>query len=130
MKYLLPVLVLLCSMLDVFGMETKTVFYIERSKNSNIVNYEVNLLPDGKINPQNPFKAYWILRAKDGSKKALNFIEEKAYGFKTEFDNRTNICTLVINSFKKKPLKVYNENGTVKAEVMLNNKPAYLKKFM
>lgn len=122
------VLVMLCAVSNVFAMDSKTLFYIERNKNANIVKYDINLLPDGKVDPENPFIAYWVLLAADGRKESLNFIERKYYGFKSNCDMATGSFDLAINSFKQRPFKIYNDNGDFKTEVIINNKPAYLQK--
>jgi len=49
-------------------LEARPLFRIERSKNANIVQYDVQLTPDGKIYSKEPVIAYWIRLAKDGNR--------------------------------------------------------------
>jgi len=53
-------------------LETRHIFKIERSKNANIVQYDVQLTPDGKIYSKEAVIAYWIRLAKDGKRKELS----------------------------------------------------------
>lgn len=128
MKYLASVVFLLCAFINVFGMQTKQLFYIERNKNANILQYEANLLPDGSIDPKQPVIAYWVMLARDGRTEKLSFFDKKAYGFDCKYEKETGVCDMVINAFKKRALKIYNANDDVKAETVIDNKPAYLKK--
>lgn len=132
MRFPVLILVLLCAISNVFGMQTKQLFYIARSKNANIVHYDANILPDGKIDPKKPIVAYWELLALDGHTANLNFLEKTVYGFECKYDKATGAYDLMINAFKKREktkrmIKVYSENNTVKAEITIDNKPAYLK---
>ncbi len=56
------------------------LFVIERSVNGNTVHYDAKL-KDGKLDPQQPVVAYWIL-SENGKRQELNLLERlKAYGF-------------------------------------------------
>jgi len=69
------------------GPETRHLFKIERSKNANIVQYDVQVTPDGKLYQQEPIIAYWIRLTEDGRKRELTFFQRKwSYGFKTKYD--------------------------------------------
>lgn len=59
------------------------IFHIERSKNKNIVCYDVNQV-DGKLNTKKPLVVYWIDREEEpGLRKELNAIQRQmAYGYK------------------------------------------------
>jgi hypothetical protein len=107
---------------------TKTVklFIIERSKNANIVEYDAQISSNGKIHPEQPIIAYWILLAKDGKTQELSSLDKKAYGFDCFFDSSTGEYQMIIRSFKKRNIKIYENNNTVKAEIIINGKPAYL----
>lgn len=59
------------------------MFYIERSKNRNIVCYDVSLT-GGKLNTGKPLSVYWIDREENpGERKELSSIQRyMAYGYK------------------------------------------------
>ena len=62
--------------------DTHPLFIIERSKNTNVVHYDARLTADGKLDPEEPVIAYYVMLAEDGRRKELSWIEKKmAYGF-------------------------------------------------
>ena len=63
-----------------FG-QSVNLFRIERSKNANIVQYDVNIV-NGEISRDNPVESYWVLLAGDGSRQNINAFQRRAYGFR------------------------------------------------
>jgi hypothetical protein len=57
------------------------LFHIERSKNANIVQYDAVEEGSGRLDSKAPVVAYWIMRAEDGRRESLTFLERSAYGF-------------------------------------------------
>jgi hypothetical protein len=101
---------------------------VERSKNVNVVHYDVNLAADGKIDPEKPVVVYWIMLAKDGHREGLNTIEKDVYGFKCTFDKSKTFYHMVMNIMKDREIKVYRQGKGYVAEININGKPAYLQK--
>src|SRR5512141_906512 len=61
---------------------TARLFCIERNKNTNVVCYDARLRTDGKLDRGHPLEAYWVMRAENGRREELSWIERKlAYGF-------------------------------------------------
>lgn len=61
------------------------LFYIQRDPNINTAIYAINYQENGKINKNNPIKAYWIRYAEKGEKKDFNYLQRKfAYGIETK----------------------------------------------
>lgn len=61
------------------------LFHIERNKNANIVVYDAQVLPDGRLHAKDPVIVYWLKLAEGGERKDLKGIEKRmAYGFKVE----------------------------------------------
>jgi hypothetical protein len=59
------------------------LFYIERSKDSNRIYYDLNIDKLGYLNEDNPINIYWIQNEKGGKKEPLTWIQNKyAYGLK------------------------------------------------
>jgi len=103
------------------------LFRIERSKNANIVQYDAQLTPEGKLKPEKPVIAYWIMNANGGEKEDLNWVEKKiAYGFSVEYDTKGYfwIMDLVANIQRK--IKVYKVNGRYRAETLIDGRPAFI----
>ena len=107
---------------------SRRLFVIERSKNANIVCYDVNLNKDGKINPLKPLYAYWIMRAGNGSKRNLNMFEKKAYGFIIKNIPGTDNYTLTLAAFNKKQIKILQKNSQITPIIEINGRQAVLKK--
>jgi hypothetical protein len=64
---------------------SRRLFVIGRSKNKNVVHYDVKLTKSGTLQLQDPVDAYWILHAEDGRREELSFLEVRlAYGFSIE----------------------------------------------
>ena len=58
------------------------LFYIQRNLNLNTVAYEINFLPNGRINQEYPMHVYWIKYSEHGQTQELNYIQNKlAYGY-------------------------------------------------
>lgn len=61
------------------------LFHIERSKNANIVAYDVRLNPRGTIDTRNPIDGYWIRLAEEGQRDELGSFEKRlAYGWEVK----------------------------------------------
>ncbi len=124
-KNIILALVLLINAADAFAL-SKPLFVIRRSKNANEVHYDVNIGPDGKIDPQKPVEAYWVLLAKNGGREELGAFDKLGYGFKCSYDDNVKAYRLVVKGFKKKDIKVVESPDGVSAVTDINGKPAYL----
>ena len=64
--------------------DSKQLFYLQRTSNTNTIVYELNL-QNGNINNENPIKEYWIRYQEKGQREDLNYIQRKfAYGIKSK----------------------------------------------
>ncbi len=60
----------------------RALFCIDRSKNANRVQYDLELRADGELNADHPLKAYWLMLAEDGRHEELSWLERRmAYGW-------------------------------------------------
>ncbi len=110
-------------------LETRHVFRIERSKNANIVQYDVQLTPDGKIYSKEAVIAYWIRLAKDGQRKELSSTQRRwAYGFKTKYDAKDNFAILEMRAKIGRKIKVYAVDGVYRGETRIEDQPAFIEK--
>src|SRR5688572_6054267 len=109
-----------------------SLFYIQRSKNTNAIVYETNYLPNGKINKKEPIKIYWIRYASDSTTAALTSIQRTyAYGVHVnplKSDNNSFIVQLV--AYKKRSIFLMPVNNGAKytALMNINGKMAELKR--
>lgn len=103
------------------------LFVIERSLNSNVVHYDARL-KDGKLDPQQPVVAYWVMGA-DGRHQELNLLEKlKAYGFSIWPDKQPEVFRMTLVSDKKKEIRVIHAGSEVHAEVQIGHCSAHLQK--
>lgn len=100
------------------------LFYVQRSPNTNTIIYEANLLPNKKLNPEEPINTYWIRYGEKGQKQSLNYIQRTmAYGIETmPFPNEVGVFEGRIVSYKKRRLKILVENGVPVALTTINGK--------
>jgi len=108
--------------------QSKPLFIIMRTKNTNEVHYDVNIDSNGKLDPKKPVTAYWIMAAKDGHRENMGFFDKKAYGFNCKYDKQKGMCHLVIKSFKKRQMEVSGTKDGATAEMVIDGKQAYLEK--
>jgi hypothetical protein len=103
------------------------LFVIERSVNANVVHYDAKL-KDGKLDPEQPVVAYWIM-GEDGRRQELNLLERlKAYGFTIRPDKEPESFRLTIVSDKKMEIRVFRMGAAVRAEAKIGGCEAYLRK--
>jgi hypothetical protein len=103
------------------------LFVIERSVNGNTVHYDAKL-KNGKIDPQQPVVAYWIL-GENGKRQELNVLERlKAYGFTIRPDKEPEAYRMTLMADKKKEIRVFRMGAAVRAEAMIGACEAYLQK--
>ena len=103
------------------------LFVIERSVNGNTVHYDAKL-KDGKLDPQQPVVAYWIL-SESGKRQELNLLERlKAYGFTIRPDKEPEAFRMTLVADKKKEIRVFRMGAAVRAQAMIGACEAYLQK--
>ncbi|MBW2475110.1 MAG: DUF4833 domain-containing protein [Deltaproteobacteria bacterium] len=108
---------------------TQHLFKIERSTNDNIVQYDVQMIADGKLDPKEPVVAYWVRLAKDGQKEDLKWVEKNfAYGFKVKYNAKTNTATMDMVAKINRKIKVYEVHGEYRAETTIDGQSAYIDK--
>lgn len=56
---------------------------INRSRDTDIINYELNIDENGNIDSENPIHIYWLRQTQQNQKEALTWIQNRyAYGIK------------------------------------------------
>lgn len=109
--------------------DTKALFFIERSKNANVVHYDARLTPKGRLDSGEPVIVYWIMLAEDGRREDLNWLERnKAYGFRVERDKSKRVFRLRLMAYPEREIKVYQNGTRVVAEMRIDGNPALLEK--
>jgi hypothetical protein len=105
------------------------LFVIERTINANVVHYDAKL-KNGKLDPQQPVVAYWVM-GEDGHHQELNLLEKlKAYGFSIHPDKQPENFHMFLVSDKKKEIRVLRVGDAVRAEARIGTCEAYLQKIV
>ena len=109
-----------------------SLFYVQRSKNTNAIVYDINRLPDGSPDPTNPIHIYWIRYASDSTKEDLSYIQEKyAYGLISRpYNGQKNAYVMNFVSYDKKNLYLLPTSTPKKYAIFtnINGKLCELKK--
>jgi hypothetical protein len=104
---------------------TQRLFRIERSKNANIVAYDLRLDSAGKPDPKTPVEAYWVSPG-DGSREALSMVQKKlAYGFKSRFEN-PDVVVLRMTADLGREIRVERVGGVFRALVDIDGQRSVL----
>ena len=103
------------------------LFFIERNKNKNLVQYDIRLTENTDLPNSRPVNAYWILE--NGRHEELNLIESKyAYGIVRQEKLDTDKFKVILAAFKGWEIIVERINDSFKAVVSINGKESILQK--
>lgn len=105
------------------------LFKIERNTNTNIVQYDVQVGANGKLDSKTPVVAYWIRHAEQGQKEELSWIQRKfAYGFKSRFDRQSDTVSLEMAADIGRTIRVQKYKGSYRAMADIDGKPSRIEK--
>jgi hypothetical protein len=109
------------------GDKADHLFFIERSKNKNLVQYDIRLTENRDLLDSRPVNAYWILE--NGMREELNSIERKyAYGvFRQEKLDKDKFM-VILAAFKGLEIIVQRMKDSFKAVVSINGRESILQK--
>jgi hypothetical protein len=103
------------------------LFFIERSKNKNLVQYDIRLTENTDLPDSRPVNAYWILE--NGRHEELNSIERKyAYGVVRQEKLDKDKFKVILVAFKRWEIIVERINDSFKAVVSINGIESILQK--
>jgi hypothetical protein len=104
------------------------LFRIARSANANVVVYLANLAEDGRLDPQRPARAEWILLADRGQREPLTPLEEAlAYGFDARPADPLEGYWVALRSGADRPIRVHLHDGCPRATVRIAGREARLR---
>jgi hypothetical protein len=102
------------------------LFYIERSKNRNLVQYDFKFEDNGLPNSK-PVTAYWVLE--NGRKENLTQLERKfAYGIDSQQRLSKDRFRVHLISFKDREIFIEKIDGLFRAIVSISGKESVLEK--
>ncbi len=105
------------------------LFYIERSKNRNIVCYDLNQTTTGEPNEKTPLSVYWINREEHpGQQGTLSYIQQKmAFGY-TVVEKRNGTITVELNAVKNRKITIEQNGREYFCQTEINKQPSTLLK--
>ena len=103
------------------------LFFIERDKNKNIVQYDLRMTGNKDPFDSNPVTAYWIL--KGGRREELNEVEKKyAYGIASQEKIANDKFRIRLAALKNREIIVEKISGSFKAVLSIHGKESILEK--
>ncbi len=107
--------------------KTNHLFIVERSKNKNLVQYDVRLTENDDILDSNPVSVYWVLE--NGRQRDLNLIQRRfAYGIDSCEKLDKNKFRVVLVALKDREVIIEKMDGSFRAIIVINDKPSVLER--
>ncbi|MDK2910244.1 MAG: hypothetical protein PWR20_1811 [Bacteroidales bacterium] len=108
----------------------KRLFVIARSKNANLICYDLNYIAPGKLDPEKPIHVYWFNQTdKPGTTDELSYIQAKmAYGY-TANPAGTSKWEISLVAFPQRKLILEKAGeGIYRSRIIISGRQAVLKK--
>jgi hypothetical protein len=103
------------------------LFKIERNKNANIIQYDVQIGPDDRLDPKKPVIAYWIRLADEGEVKELSWVQKTfAFGFKARYDPASDSASLDMAVEIGRDFTVVRDGDVYRAKTTIAGAESYL----
>jgi hypothetical protein len=103
------------------------LFFIERSKNKNLVQYDVRLTENDNILDSDPVSVYWVLE--NNTQQGLSLIQRKfAYGIDSYEKLGKNKFRLFLVALKDREVIVEKTEGSFRAVTTINGKLSVLER--
>jgi hypothetical protein len=105
------------------------LFKIERSKNANIIQYDAQVGPDGKLVKKEPVVGYWIRLAEQGQVQELSWVQRTfAFGFDAKLDRNRERAELDMAADFGRPIIVIRNRDVYRATAPIDGSLSYLEK--
>ena len=129
LKLLLTATMLYPAMVFASDLARDALFYIERNKNANIIQYDAQVTADGQLYSKEPVVGYWVRLAEQGQVKELIWIEKKfAYGFTTKLNKQKNTVTMDMVAKLGRSIVVRQDGGDYRAVSRIDGVDSYIEK--
>jgi len=103
------------------------LFHIERSKNENIVQYDVHTTQDGDLAGRAPVFVYWILE--NGERCELSkFQRNYAYGIDSQERLENNRYEIVLTALRERKITVKETSDGYRAFTLINGTEGILER--
>lgn len=108
-------------------MRHEPLFKIERSKNANIIQYDAQIGPDGKLDSNTPVVAYWIRLAEQGQVEKLSWIQRQfAFGFDADYDPVTDTASMKMKVGIDRSFTVIRDGDVYRARTTIAGAESFL----
>lgn len=124
-------LVLICFSSMLYGdpLRLEPLFKIERSKNANIIQYDAQLGPDGKLDTAEPVIAYWVRLAEQGQIQELSWLQKEfAFGFDADYDPVNDFVSIEMAVDIGRSIAVVRDGDRYRARTTIDGSDSYLEK--
>ena len=112
---------------DLHAQGARELFSIERSKNRNVLKYEVKVAQQGKPDQEQPVSAHWVMHEEGGRREALSWFEQRfAYGWEILGPVAAEGFVMKLSVFAQRPIRVVQRRGEYRALVQVRDRPAFL----
>ena len=116
-----------CPMVTLSSGKNNHLFFIERSKNRHLVQYDVQLTENDDILDSNPVAVYWVLE--NGRQRDLTLIQRKlAYGIDSYVKLDKNRLRVFFVALKDREVIVEKMEGCFRAVIAINSRPSVLER--
>jgi len=102
------------------------LFFIERSINKNLVQYDVHLTENRDLPDSRPVTVYWILE--NGSHEQLTPFQRFAYGIASQVKLAKDKFKVILVALKGREILVERIGGSFKAVLSVDGKQSILEK--
>ena len=128
-KLLLFAIIVSPAILQGAELKRDALFHIERNKNANIVQYDAQVTPEGKLYSKEPVVGYWVRLAAQGEIKELSWVQKTfAYGFKVKLNKKENTATLDMAADLRRTILVKRVDGDFRAIAKIDGVESYIDK--
>lgn len=103
------------------------LFFIERSKNENVVHYDLLFDESGAPRRDQPVDVYWRMNAQDGRREELTPFERgKAYGYAVRERKAPDNFTISLAAFHARQIRIRVQDGHARALLLIAGQGAVL----
>ncbi len=103
------------------------LFDIQRSKNANVVRYDLSLDRAGRYRLRGPLDVYWVLLEEDGRREELRPLERRlAYGYKILPGATRDSLPVQLVAVKSRRITIRNRGEGFHPEVAVAGEPSVL----
>ncbi len=101
------------------------LFRVTRSKNANVVVYELHLGKTGELDPAGMVRASWLMLAEDGRREGLSGLERMlAFGF--DVRSTSEGLRIVLKADRSHEIEIREHAGCLRAVRLIAGRPALL----